>query len=100
MPEKVERFPATCTLLCMELEPHVQAGPGRPKAAVSSEVAAMALRMFSRDGYDETTMQAIAQAAGISRPTLFRYFPSKTDIVWDRYDEEADELRRSLAAAD
>jgi AcrR family transcriptional regulator len=55
--------------------------------------------MFTRDGYDSTTMQSIADAAGISRPTLFRYFPSKSDIVWDRYDEEAVQLRATLKAA-
>lgn len=77
-----------------------QAARGRPRAAVSADVAAVALRMFTRDGYDETTMDDIARAVGISRPTLFRYFPSKADIVWDRYVEEASELRASLAAAD
>ncbi|UFS59663.1 TetR/AcrR family transcriptional regulator [Subtercola endophyticus] len=81
------------------MEPQQQPGPGRPRAALSSDVAALALRMFERDGYDETTMQNIADAAGISRPTLFRYFRSKTDIVWDRYEEEADELRHTLATA-
>lgn len=59
----------------------------------------MGLRLFARDGYDATTMEAIAAAAGISRPTLFRYFPAKKDIVWDRYDQEAEALRAALAAA-
>lgn len=56
--------------------------------------------MFESNGYESTTMQEIADAAGISRPTLFRYFGAKSDIVWDRYEDEAVELRALLAAAD
>lgn len=74
-------------------------GRGRPRAAVASDVAAVGLRLFARNGYEATTMADVAAAAGISRPTLFRYFPAKNDIVWDRYDEEAIELRAALAAA-
>jgi TetR/AcrR family transcriptional regulator, regulator of mycofactocin system len=73
---------------------------GRPRAASEHDVAATALRMFERNGYEATTMQEIATAAGISRPTLFRYFGAKSDIVWDRYDDEAIELRALLASAD
>jgi len=73
---------------------------GRPRAASAHVVAAVALRMFESNGYEATTMQEIADAAGISRPTLFRYFGAKSDIVWDRYDDEAVELRALLAAAD
>ena len=72
---------------------------GRPRVADASAVAALALRLFARDGYEATTMDQIAKAAGISRPTLFRLFPSKGEIVWDRYDEEAAELRATLDAA-
>ncbi|MCX6501506.1 MAG: TetR family transcriptional regulator [Microbacterium sp.] len=64
------------------------------------DVAATALRLFERNGYEATTMQQIATAAGISRPTLFRYFGGKSDIVWDRYDDQTVELRELLANAD
>lgn len=75
-------------------------GVGRPRAASEHDVAAVALRMFETAGYETTTMQEIADAAGISRPTLFRYFGAKSDIVWDRYDDEAVELRAMLASTD
>lgn len=72
---------------------------GRPRAAAASDVAAVGLRMFARDGYEATTIGDIAAASGISRPTIFSYFPAKSDIVWDRYDDEAAELREVLDAA-
>ena len=40
-----------------------------------------ALQLFGRDGYEQTTMEAIAEAAEISPQTLYRYFPSKDLIL-------------------
>jgi AcrR family transcriptional regulator len=40
-----------------------------------------ALRMFLSQGYDETTVEQIADASDISRATFFRYFSTKADIV-------------------
>ncbi|MEE4661028.1 MAG: TetR/AcrR family transcriptional regulator, partial [Halieaceae bacterium] len=37
--------------------------------------------LFLADGYSDTTMDAIAAAADISRASLFNYFPSKTDLL-------------------
>lgn len=41
-----------------------------------------ALRLFAEQGYDSTSVDAIAAAAGISRRTLFRQFRSKDDVVF------------------
>ena len=40
-----------------------------------------ALQLFKRDGYEQTTMEAIAEAAEVSPSTLYRYFPSKDLIL-------------------
>jgi len=40
-----------------------------------------ALRLFLRDGYEATTLDAIAEAAGISRRNFFYYFKSKEEIL-------------------
>ena len=40
-----------------------------------------ALRLFKRDGYEQTTMEAIAEAVEISPRTLYRYFASKDLIL-------------------
>src|ERR1700744_1114472 len=39
------------------------------------------LKLFVKHGYDGTTLDAIAQAAGISRRTFFYYFRSKEDVL-------------------
>ncbi|WP_429298610.1 TetR/AcrR family transcriptional regulator [Paraburkholderia sp. GAS199] len=39
------------------------------------------LKLFSENGYEETTLDAIAAAAGISRRTFFHYLKSKEDVL-------------------
>ena len=47
-----------------------------------------ALRLFTEQGYEATTIDQIAAAAEIPPSTFFRYFPSKEDVViQDPYDE-------------
>ena len=46
-------------------------------------IAETGLKLFSRNGYEATTLDAIAEAAGISRRTFFYYFKSKEEILLD-----------------
>ena len=47
-----------------------------------------ALRLFREQGYDETSIEEIAEAAEVSPSTVFRYFPTKPDLViYDNLDE-------------
>ena len=48
-----------------------------------------ALRLFQRDGYAATSVEAIAEAAEVSPSTFFRYFPSKEDVVLTDFVDEA-----------
>lgn len=44
---------------------------------------AAALRLFSEQGYDATTVEQIARQAGVSHMTFFRHFPTKDAVVLD-----------------
>jgi mycofactocin system transcriptional regulator len=72
---------------------------GRPPATTPEDIEREAMRLFTSQGFDETTVDEIAAAAGIGRRTFFRYFGSKNDVVWGRFDEGLAQLRATLAAA-
>jgi AcrR family transcriptional regulator len=70
----------------------------RTRRAVQAELAMVARDLFLAKGYDETTIDDIAAAAGMSRRTLFRYFASKEDLVLGKYEILGDRLAEALAA--
>ena len=53
----------------------------RKKAKTRSAIQRHALRLFRTQGYGETTVEQIAEAAEVSPSTFFRYFPTKEDVV-------------------
>jgi mycofactocin system transcriptional regulator len=59
---------------------------GRRPSTTRESVATVALELFSANGFEQTTVDEIAAAAGIGRRTFFRYFASKADILW--YDHQ------------
>lgn len=65
----------------------------RKKRELRSELAAVALARFERDGFEATTVDAIAADAGVSRRTFFRYFPSKEAVVFEGYAERLARFR-------
>ncbi|MFC0109707.1 TetR family transcriptional regulator [Kibdelosporangium aridum] len=58
---------------------------------VREALTAAAIDLFLTKGYEETTVDEIAAAAGVGRRTFFRYFPSKEDVIFP--DHEARLLR-------
>lgn len=64
-----------------------------------AEISRRALELFARRGFDETTVDEVAAEFGLARRTLFRYFASKTDMVWGDFDWVLDRLRRHFEQA-
>ena len=65
----------------------------RKKAATKHAIQDHALRLFVEKGYDATTVEEIAAAAGVSHMTFFRYFPRKEEVVeYDEYDPLLEDL--------
>src|SRR6184192_2770214 len=59
----------------------------RKKAKTRAAIQQHALRLFTEQGYDATTVEQIAAAAEVSPSTFFRYYPTKEDVVlYDEYD--------------
>lgn len=58
-----------------------------------------AIGLFELRGYDGATVDAIARAAEVSLPTLFRYFPSKADLLMDRDEALVDRFEQCLREA-
>ncbi|GAA1990062.1 TetR family transcriptional regulator [Catenulispora subtropica] len=58
-----------------------------------------ALRLFERDGYEKTTMRAIAKEAGVSVGNAYYYFGSKDHLIQAFYDEVSERhVAQALAA--
>jgi TetR/AcrR family transcriptional regulator, regulator of mycofactocin system len=71
---------------------------GRPPGTSRRELELIALRLFSGQGFDSTTIDQISAEAGVSKRTFFRYFSSKASVLWSEFDTEVGTIRAALAA--
>jgi mycofactocin system transcriptional regulator len=69
---------------------------GRPPGTSARDLEVISLRLFTQDGFEDTTIERIAAAAGVSRRTFFRYFDSKADVLWHAFDGEIRSLRAAF----
>ena len=61
------------------------------------DVAAAAVRLYAEHGYEATSADQIAAAAGLSRSTFFRQFRSKEDVVFADHDTLLEQAEAFLA---
>ncbi|WP_406177800.1 TetR family transcriptional regulator [Streptomyces canus] len=72
----------------------------RKKQRMYETLSEIAIRLFLEKGFDAVSVAEIAAAAEISKPTLFRYFPAKEDLVLHRIADHEDEAARVVAESD
>ncbi|MFE1426751.1 TetR family transcriptional regulator [Streptomyces fungicidicus] len=69
----------------------------RKKLRTYRTVSDTAIRLFLERGFDAVSVAEVAAAAEISKPTLFRYFPAKEDLVLYRIADHEGEAARVAA---
>ncbi|MFI6445289.1 TetR family transcriptional regulator [Kitasatospora sp. NPDC050543] len=79
-------------------------GPGSRRAAAQrqqmrQDLATAAMELFAGQGYEETTVDQIAAAAGVARRTFFRYFRSKEEAIFPDHDDTLVRVADLLASA-
>ncbi|KJS56701.1 TetR family transcriptional regulator [Streptomyces rubellomurinus] len=80
-------------------------GPGSRRAAAQrqqmrQDLATAAMDLFASQGYEETTVDQIAAAAGVARRTFFRYFRSKEEAIFPDHDDTLIRVADLLASAE
>jgi AcrR family transcriptional regulator len=72
----------------------------RKKRRMYETVSEIAIRLFLEKGFDAVSVAEVAAAAEISKPTLFRYFPTKEDLVLYRFADHEGEAARVVERAE
>lgn len=69
-------------------------------AARREQLLDVALDVFARHGYHETSMNGVADAAGITKPVLYQHFASKRELYLALIDEAGRRLLQAVTDAD
>jgi AcrR family transcriptional regulator len=64
-----------------------------------SEIAQKAIEVLAKRGFQATTIQDIADAAGLGKGTIYHYFKTKEEILWAVSEEMFREMERSFGVA-
>jgi len=81
------------------LNSSVGAGPRLPAPARRAQLLDVARRVFARDGYRGSSMEAIAEAAGVTKPVLYQHFSSKHALYSSLLEAELGQLTVALERA-
>jgi AcrR family transcriptional regulator len=69
------------------------------KPAARMRLAEAAFALFDERGYEQTTVDDIAECAGLGRTTFFRHYRSKEDVIFPDHDRLLDLIRERLATS-
>lgn len=70
---------------------------GRPRVTTAPEIERIAFGLFAEHGFAGTTLGDIADAAGVGRRTVLRYYESKNDIPWGQFADTLQHFAQLLA---
>jgi AcrR family transcriptional regulator len=70
----------------------------RTRLAVRQQLLDTALALFVEHGYEATTVDEIAAAAGMSKRSFFRYFGSKEDVILGKHERLGEQFVDALRA--
>jgi mycofactocin system transcriptional regulator len=73
---------------------------GRRRSTTPLHITDVAIDLFAARGFAEVSVDDVAQAAGIARRTLFRYYASKNAIPWGDFDAYLEQLQELLDGVD
>ncbi len=82
------------------MRPVSQHRVGRRRSTTTDHISNVAIDLFAARGFDEVSVDDVAEAAGIARRTLFRYYPSKNALPWGDFDAHLDHMRSLLNELD
>src|ERR1700751_4548738 len=68
------------------------------KPTASDRLAQAAFDLFNERGYEQTTIDDIAERAGLGRATFFRHYRSKEDVIFPDHDRLLNQVRARLRA--
>ena len=82
------------------MQPDSQHRVGRRRSTSWDHISNVAIDLFAARGFDDVSVDDVAEAAGIARRTLFRYYPSKNALPWGDFDAHLAHMRDLLSDLD
>ena len=82
------------------MQPDSQHRVGRRRSTSWDHISNVAIDLFAARGFDDVSVDDVAEAAGIARRTLFRYYPSKSALPWGDFEAHLTHMRDLLADLD
>ncbi len=82
------------------MQPDSQHRVGRRRSTSWEHISNIAIDLFTARGFDEVSVDDVAEAAGIARRTLFRYYPSKNALPWGDFEAHLARMRDLLSDLD